>query len=91
MTSRSLARVLLMRSMTILAPDTLEERSKLLDEVRDIADELGDPAISFDNAFVHGSTGWESGDIARINGMQEMAGALAAELQQPLWSGKRAR
>ena len=71
--SRCLASVLLMRSMTILAPDTLVERAQLLDELRDIADELGDPAISFDNAFVHGSTGWEAGDIARINGMQEMA------------------
>ncbi len=81
--SRCLASVLLMRSMTILAPDTLAERAQLLDEVRDIADELGDPAISFDNAFVHGSTGWEAGDIARINGMQEMASALAAELRQP--------
>jgi tetratricopeptide (TPR) repeat protein len=59
------------------------ERIEILKEVRDIADDIGDPAISFDNAFVHGSTGWEAGDLDLINEMQEMASALAAELRQP--------
>ncbi len=80
---RTLASVLLMRSMTILSPDTLAERLEILEEVRDIAEDLGDPAISFDNVFVNGSTSWEAGDVALINEMQELAIALAAELRQP--------
>jgi DNA-binding SARP family transcriptional activator len=80
---RTLARVLLLRSMTILALDTLEERLNILEEVRGIADELDDPAIRFDNAFAHGSTGWEAGQIDQLNEMQEMASALATELRQP--------
>ena len=55
----------------------------VFEEVRDLAEKLGDPAISFDNAFMHSSTGWEDGDIDGINEMQETATQLAAELRQP--------
>ncbi len=80
---RTLARVLLLRSMTIPAPDTREERAALLHELRLLAEELDDPAIKFDGAFAASGTAWECGDFAEMNAMEEHATALAAELRQP--------
>ena len=80
---RTLARVLLLRSMTIPAPDTRDERAALLQELRVLAEELGDPAIGFDAAFSSSGTAWECGDFTGMNTMEEAATALAAELRQP--------
>jgi DNA-binding SARP family transcriptional activator len=80
---RTLARVLLLRSMTIPAPDTLDERLALCGELLDLAEDLGDPAIRFDSAFSHSGTAWEAGDVPGINAMEEIATALASELRQP--------
>jgi DNA-binding SARP family transcriptional activator len=80
---RTLARVLMLRSMTIPAPDTLEERLAIGHELLSLAEELEDPTIRFDTAFSHSGTAWEAGDVGAINEMEELAGALAAELRQP--------
>ena len=55
----------------------------MFDELSGIATELGDPAISFDNAFLHTSTAWEGGDWVASNQMQETAMTLAGQLRQP--------
>ncbi|MEP6625037.1 MAG: BTAD domain-containing putative transcriptional regulator [Acidimicrobiia bacterium] len=80
---RTLARVLLLRCMTIQAPDTRDERSALLRELRSLAEALGDPASTFDSAFAYSGPAWESGDVEGMNEMEELATALAAELRQP--------
>jgi DNA-binding SARP family transcriptional activator len=80
---RTLARVLMLRSMTIPAPDTLEERLALAAELLELGEQLGDPAITFDTAFSYSGTAWEVGDVATINHMEEIATALAGELRQP--------
>jgi DNA-binding SARP family transcriptional activator/tetratricopeptide (TPR) repeat protein len=80
---RTLARVLMLRSMTIPAPDTLPERLSVSSELLDLGEELGDPAITFDTAFSYSGTAWEVGDVPTINLMEEIATALAAELRQP--------
>lgn len=81
--SRTLARVLMLRSMTIPAPDTLDERLALAGELLDLGEELGDPAITFDTAFSYSGTAWEAGDVPTINHMEEIATALAFDLRQP--------
>lgn len=80
---RSLARVLMLRSMTIPAPDTLTERLALSAELLELGEELGDPAITFDTAFSYSGTAWEVGDVPTINHMEEIAAALAVDLRQP--------
>ncbi|MCU1430669.1 MAG: ATPase [Actinomycetia bacterium] len=80
---RTLATVLLRAMMTIPAPDTLDARLATRGELVEIAAELQDPAITFDAAFAHSSTAWESGDIDATNEMEEIATALAKELRQP--------
>jgi tetratricopeptide (TPR) repeat protein len=80
---RALGRVLLLRNMTISAPDTLDERIEETGELLEIAEELEDPVISFRAAFQRGGTALESGDIAAADAMVDRAGALAAELRQP--------
>jgi DNA-binding SARP family transcriptional activator len=81
--TRTLARVLILRSMTIPAPDTLDERVALFGELLDIGRQLGDPAMRFDSAFSRSGTAWEAGDVVTINQMEELAAELAAELRQP--------
>ena len=81
--ARTLARVLLLRSMTIPAPDTRDERLAQCAELRTLAEDLGDPAIGFDSAFAYSGTAWEVGDISAMNEMEEIATALAADLRQP--------
>lgn len=80
---RTLARVLLLRCMTIQAPDTRDERSALLRELRTLSESLGDPASTFDSAFAYSGPAWETGDVAGMNEMEELATSLAAELRQP--------
>jgi class 3 adenylate cyclase/tetratricopeptide (TPR) repeat protein len=80
---RTLARVLLLRNMTISAPDTLNERIGDCDELLDLAEELRDPAIRFQAAFQRGGTALESGDVAAANDMVDLAGEMVGELHQP--------
>src|SRR5262249_59128588 len=80
---RTLARILLLRNMTISAPDTLIERIGECAELLDVAEELKDPAIRFQAAFQRSGTALESGDIAAADDMGDLAGELGDELHQP--------
>jgi class 3 adenylate cyclase/tetratricopeptide (TPR) repeat protein len=80
---RTLARILLLRNMTISAPDTLTERIGECDELLDVAEELQDPAIRFQAAFQRGGTALESGDIPAANEMVDLAAEQVGELHQP--------
>jgi class 3 adenylate cyclase/tetratricopeptide (TPR) repeat protein len=79
---RTLARVLLLRTLTISAPDTLTKRIAECHELARIADELQDPVIGFHAAF-QGGTALESGDFEGASEMVDRAGILAGELRQP--------
>jgi len=80
---RTLARILLLRNMTISAPDTLSERIAECDELLKLAEELQDPAVRFQAAFQRGGTALESGDVAAANDMVDLAGEVVGELHQP--------
>jgi class 3 adenylate cyclase len=80
---RTLARILLLRNMTISAPDTLDERIAECDELLKLAEELQDPAIRFQAAFQRSGTALESGDVAAANDMVDLAGEVVGELRQP--------
>jgi DNA-binding SARP family transcriptional activator len=81
--SRTLARVLLLRTMTISAPDTIAERNTECHELLDLAEELQDPAIRLQAAFNRGGTALESGDIESAIEMVERTRELALTLRQP--------
>jgi DNA-binding SARP family transcriptional activator/class 3 adenylate cyclase len=81
--SRTVARVLLLRTMTISAPDTIVTRNTECHELLDLAEELQDPAIRLQSAFNRGGTALESGDIEAAIEMVERARSLARELRQP--------
>ena len=80
---RTLARVLLLRNMTISAPDTLDERISECDELLRIAEEIRDPVIRFQAAFHRSGTAMEAGDVDAANEMVELAEGLAHDLRQP--------
>jgi DNA-binding SARP family transcriptional activator len=81
--TRTLARVLLLRNMTIGSPDTLAQRVADCDELLSIAEELRDPALKFQAAFHRSGTAMEDGNVEAANAMVELAGQLAKELNQP--------
>ncbi|MDQ1465741.1 MAG: hypothetical protein QOH10_156, partial [Actinomycetota bacterium] len=83
----TLARVLLLRTMTVAAPGTLAERIANCDELLKIANEVDDPAVQFQAAWSRSPTAVESGDVDAVDEMVEVASGLAAELRQPtmLW------
>jgi tetratricopeptide (TPR) repeat protein len=81
--TRTLARVLMLRNLTIGSPDTLAERVAECDELLAIAEELRDPAVKFQAAFHRSGTATEAGNLEAANAMVELAGQLADELNQP--------
>ena len=87
---RALARVLGLRNMTILAPDTLGERTANCYELLGLAEEVQDEIIRFDAAFHRGGTALEAGDADAANDMVEVAARVADRLRQPrlLWRAR---
>ena len=87
---RALARVLVLRNMTILAPDTLSERTANCYELLGLAEEVQDDTIRFDAAFHRGGTALEAGDAEAANDMVELAARVAGSLHQPrfLWQAR---
>jgi hypothetical protein len=83
----ALARALLLRNMTISAPDTLDERSAECGELLQLAEDLEDPVLRFQAAFQRSGTAVEAGDIDAADEMVRAASALAGGLRQPslLW------
>jgi DNA-binding SARP family transcriptional activator/tetratricopeptide (TPR) repeat protein len=81
--TRTLARVLLLRNLTIGSPDSLSQRVAECDELLSIAEELRDPALKFQAAFHRSGTAMEAGNVDAANAMVELAGQLAQELHQP--------
>jgi hypothetical protein len=69
--------------MTILVPETLDERWQQSGEFLQVARDLGDPALLFDAAFVRGGTAWEAGDAEEADRMEELATTLAHDLREP--------
>jgi tetratricopeptide (TPR) repeat protein len=80
----TLARVLLLRTMTIAAPDTLSERIANCEELLALANDLGDPAISFQAAWARSPTAVESGDARAVDEMVRVASEVAEDLGQPV-------
>jgi tetratricopeptide (TPR) repeat protein len=87
---RALARVLGLRNMTILAPDTLRERTANCHELLGLAEEIQDDLIRFDAAFHRGGTALEAGDAEAAHDMVEAASRVADTLRQPrlLWRAR---
>jgi len=81
---RTIANVLLLRSMTISAPDTLAQRVAECDELLSIAEELHDPGLEFQAAFHGSGTAMEAGKVEAASEMVALAGELARELNQPI-------
>jgi class 3 adenylate cyclase len=86
----ALARVLGLRIMTILAADTLRERTANCYELLGLAEELQDDLLRFDAAFQRGGTALEAGDAEAAHDMVEVAVRIAGRLQQPrlLWRAR---
>jgi DNA-binding SARP family transcriptional activator/tetratricopeptide (TPR) repeat protein len=80
---RALTRVLVLRAITIAAPDTLEERIGNCNELLSLADQIADPGISFQAAWSRSPTAVESGDADAVDEMVARASRLAEELRQP--------
>jgi DNA-binding SARP family transcriptional activator len=80
---RTLARVLLLRNLTIRAPDTLQERLDGCTELLGLAEQLQDPVIRFQTAFHRSGTALEYGDLATVRAMVALTGELASALRQP--------
>jgi tetratricopeptide (TPR) repeat protein len=87
---RALARVLVLRNMTILAPDTLSERTANCYELLGLAEEIQDETLRFDAAFHRGGTALEAGDADAANDMVDLAARAASRLRQPrfLWQAR---
>ena len=87
---RALARVLVLRNMTILAPDTLRERTANCHELLGLAEEVQDETLRFDAAFHRGGTALEAGDAEAANDMVDLAARVASSLGQPrlLWQAR---
>jgi len=83
----ALARALLLRNMTISAPDTLDERATQCAELLELAVDLEDPVLWFQAAFQRSGTAVEAGDIDGADEMVDVASILAGDLRQPslLW------
>ncbi len=83
----ALARALLLRNMTISAPDTLDERAAECAELLELAEDLEDPVLRFHAAFQRSGTAVEAGDIDGADAMVDVASRLAEHLRQPdlLW------
>ena len=79
-----------LRNMTILAPDTLSERTANCYELLGLAEEVQDDTIRFDAAFHRGGTALEAGDAEAANDMVELAARVAGSLRQPrfLWQAR---
>ena len=79
-----------LRNMTILAPDTLSERTANCYELLGLAEEVQDDTIRFDAAFHRGGTALEAGDAEAANDMVELAARVAGSLHQPrfLWQAR---
>ncbi len=86
----ALACVLGLRNMTILAPDTLHERTANCYELLGLAEEVQDDLVRFDAAFHRGGTALEAGDADAANDMVEVAARVADRLRQPrlLWRAR---
>ncbi len=81
--ARTIANVLLLRSMTISAPDTLPQRIAECRELLAIAGELHDHALEFYGAFHGSGTAMEAGNVSDATAMVAHAGELARDLNQP--------
>ncbi|MGH8977642.1 MAG: hypothetical protein ACRDV7_06170, partial [Acidimicrobiia bacterium] len=77
-------------NMTILAPDTLSERTANCYELLGLAEEIQDETLRFDAAFHRGGTALEAGDAEAANDMVDLAARTAGRLRQPrfLWQAR---
>jgi hypothetical protein len=80
---RTVANVLLLRSMTISTPDTLARRSAECNELLTIAENLHDPTLEFYAAFHGSGTAMEGGRVEDAAAMVDRAGELAQQLNRP--------
>jgi DNA-binding SARP family transcriptional activator len=81
--NRTLARVLILRNMTISAPDTLEQRTRNCEELFELAEQLHDPSVWFQAAFNRSGTAFEAGAMDTAERIVDMAGEKALDLRQP--------
>jgi tetratricopeptide (TPR) repeat protein len=79
----ALAHTLAHAIWAIWAPDTLEQRQRLVDELFDLAQRLDDPWLSFIAAFRRCAVGIEAGDRSLTESSVRALRALAASVPQP--------
>ena len=79
--------VLNMRFVTLLAPDTLEERRRNSMEAVSLSEDLDDPLASFYAYHWRGYVGMEAGDISDARSWLALERVIAERFQQPttLW------
>ena len=80
----TLAHVLMTRTWTINAPDTLAERLANVAELLELAGSLDDPLLQFIAHFLRARVTLESGEFDDGSQHLRTAGALADELGQPM-------
>ena len=83
----TLSTVLNMRFVTLLAPDTLEERRRNSMEAVSVSEDLDDPLASFYAYHWRGYVGMEGGDISDARSWLALERVIAERFQQPttLW------
>ena len=79
----ALAHTLAHAIWAITAPDTLEQRRRLVGELFDLTQRLDDPRLSLFTAGWRFGTGLEAGDRSQIESSLQTLRALAASVPQP--------
>ena len=87
---RSVAFVLWRRFNPTALPETLEQRTADMAEMREIADRLGDPYLRFFAALYSSTEAFERGDRALLDSEVDTLREIADELGQPVprWSAR---
>jgi class 3 adenylate cyclase/tetratricopeptide (TPR) repeat protein len=79
----ALVRTLMWAGWAITAPDTLQQRRRLVDELFDLARRLDDPAVDYVVAIWRFVIGVEAGDRAQVESAMAAGRAVAASVPNP--------
>jgi class 3 adenylate cyclase len=85
----ALARTLSNVQWAIAAPDTLQERKRLSDELLELARRLDDPSLSFQAAVRSEVVGLETGDRSQVESDLAAMRTLAASVPEPFFEYQR--
>jgi len=79
----ALAHTLANASRAIWAPDTLQQRQRLIDELAELAERLDDPRLSFFATARRAMVGLEAGDRSQVESSVATMRALEASIPEP--------